>query len=425
MKELFKELIRESQKREFSGIRERELQLPEINKVISIIGPRRCGKSSFFFSLIEKLRKKVDRENIFYINFDDDRLFPLQLNDMQWIITAFYELYPKKKEEIVYVFFDEIQEIPNWEKFIRRIYDTEQIRIFISGSSSSLLETEIGSALRGRTFTYRLFPLSFREFLTFHDIEPDPYTSVSQAKIGNAFDQFLNWGGFPETLYVGEENKQKLLQEYLNMTLLKDITERFNVQNYHLLKFVFYYSIKNSASLLSINHIHQHLKSLGMQAGLNTLHEYFSYFNDCLSVFQVPKYTQNMREQQRNPKKIYSVDNGFIQVVSLKQDKGRLFENCVFDELIKKTDKIFYFKGKQEVDFVYLKDNQPVLINVAYDISDPATQKREKDGLVEAMKSLNIRQSVLLSNTVEGEWETESGKIKLIPLWKWLITENK
>ena len=167
-KDIFKRLIADSQEKDLSYVLDRDMHIPvDTGKVISLIGVRRSGKTHVLYSIINKIKKNVDPKNIVYINFEDDRLFPIQLKDLNTMLDAYYEMYPDKKNEKVYLFFDEIQNVQNWEKFIRRLYDTENCSVFITGSSAKLLSKEIATALRGRTLSYEVFPLSFREFLRF------------------------------------------------------------------------------------------------------------------------------------------------------------------------------------------------------------------------------------------------------------------
>ncbi len=166
MKEVFKKLIVDFQERKFGRIVLREYDVPlDTKKIVSLIGVRRSGKTYVLFSLIEKLRQSGDGKNIVYINFEDDRLYPIGLKDLDGLLAGYYELYPQKRDEKVYLFLDEVQNIEGWERYIRRIYDTENVQIFITGSSSKLLSSEIATSLRGRTITYEIFPFSFREYL--------------------------------------------------------------------------------------------------------------------------------------------------------------------------------------------------------------------------------------------------------------------
>ncbi|MFH1454601.1 MAG: AAA family ATPase [Armatimonadota bacterium] len=202
-KELFKLLIKEFHSEKLPETFERELKIPlSINKIISIYGPRRSGKSFYLYTVIKKLIKdQIPKERIFYLNFEDDRILPLDVKDLNSFMEAYFELYPDNKEKEVYLFFDEIQNITNWELFIRRIHDKEKVKIFITGSSSKLLSKEIATSLRGRTISYPLYPLSFNEFLKFNGVELEKnfeYTP-QRFQIKKLFETYMQWGGaFPK-----------------------------------------------------------------------------------------------------------------------------------------------------------------------------------------------------------------------------------
>ena len=253
-KEIFKQLIIDSQERKYAHVKERNIVFPKNSKkIIAITGVRRSGKTHLMFDTIKNLRKNINPQNIVYINFEDDRIFPLTLKELGQFPDVYYELFPNKKNEKVWFFFDEIQNIENWEKFIRRLYDTENCMIFISGSSSKLLSSEIATSLRGRTLTFEVFPLSFSEYLYFNNIEINYYSSKNKAEIINAFNNYLKTGGFPELLYNDNYLNRQILQEYIDLIIYKDMIERYKIGNYYLMKLLVKYSFTNISTLVSFN----------------------------------------------------------------------------------------------------------------------------------------------------------------------------
>ncbi len=193
-KEIFKQLITNNQEKEFDYVFERDIDFPLVsNKIIAFIGVRRSGKTHLMYHAIKRLRKTMRIENIVYLNFEDDRIFPLNLQDLSLFLEAYYELFPNNKSEKVIFFFDEIQVVENWEKFVRRLYDTENCQIFISGSSSKLLSSEIATSLRGRTLTFEVFPLSFKEYLQFNNVKVNIYSSRSKSQIIYYFEKYLGY----------------------------------------------------------------------------------------------------------------------------------------------------------------------------------------------------------------------------------------
>lgn len=425
-KDNFKRLIADSQEKDLSYVMDRDLKIPlNIGKVISLIGVRRSGKTHLLYSIINKLRKAADSKNIVYVNFEDDRLFPLALKDLSHLLDAYYEMYPDKKNEKVYFFFDEIQNVPNWEKFIRRLYDTENCSVFITGSSAKLLGKEIATGLRGRTLSYEVFPLSFAELLRFKEIKPDLFSSKSQARIRNTLNDFFIRGGFPEIIKYDQAVFIKTLQEYIDLIMYRDVIERYGISNTFLLKRLIKFCFSNISTLVSFNKLYNDFKSEGLSISRNTVYEYISYLEDAYALFTVPVYAKSLREQWRNPRKIYSVDVGFKTAMDypLSADVGRVIENIVFLELRKKTEQIYYFKGKQEVDFYYVLDGREHLLNVCYEMESSATREREIRGLVEAMNRFSLKEGTIVTSDHKELIKAADGKINVVPLGEWLLAK--
>jgi predicted AAA+ superfamily ATPase len=421
-KDVFKNLITDFQEREFTNVIPREINLPvESNKIVSLIGVRRSGKTFTLYDLINRLRSTIAPENIVYINFEDDRLFPCDLNDLSVLLESYYELHPKSKQKKVYFLFDELHNVENWEKFIRRLYDNENCQIFLTGSSSKFLSKEISTSLRGRTISYEIFPLSFKEFLQFKEIKINLHSSRTIAEIKNAFSQHITYGSFPETVNQNEEIIKKTLKEYIDLIIYRDIIDRFKITNTFLLKFLVKYFINNISTSLSFHKLYNDFKSQGIHLSKNTIYEYVSYLEDAYIFFSVPKFSFSHREQLRNPKKIYTVDIGFKSLFGIKEDIGNIYENIVFLHLRRKYNEIYYFKNKQEVDFCIVDKGHYQLINVCYDIDTISTRQREINGLLEAMNFLKIKQALLINSEVTETVAIENKQIKLIPLWKWLL----
>ena len=261
MKNIIKNIISDFHKRQNPKYIGRKQNIPiDSNKIITIIGARRSGKTYFLYQLMDKLPPTVDRSEIIYINFEDERL-NLKAEDLNLILESYYELYPAKKKPL-YFFFDEIQNIQNWEKFVRRIYDTISKNIFITGSSSKLLSKEIATSLRGRSISYEIYPLMFDEYLKFKDIDAaDVSSTKNKAKIVNAFSQYLYSGGFPETINFNKDLRLKTLQSYLDVMIYRDIIERYEVKNPIALKYFIKKSLSNVSNYLSVNKLFNELKS--------------------------------------------------------------------------------------------------------------------------------------------------------------------
>jgi len=422
IKDIFKRLIIDSQEKQFTDIVTREVIIPtDTKKIVTLKGVRRCGKTSIMYQTIKQLRQNTDKTNLVYINFEDDRIFPVQLADCNELIDAYYELYPTKKSEKVYFFFDEIQIVENWEKFIRRLYDTENCQIYLCGSSSKLLSSEIATSLRGRTISYEIFPLSFNEFLRFKNMDNNHYSSANYALIRNALDTYLFQGGFPELIEEKIDKHKLILQEYVDLIIYKDLIERYGITNRNLVKRLVKYCYVNISTPLSQNKLFNDFKSQGIAITKNTLYEYLEYLREVYAIFTLPLYSRSVAEQNRNTQKLYSVDTGFKSIFSISQDIGRVIENVVMLHIRRKNSQLYYWAGKQECDFVYETDNGISLVNVAYDLSNPETMNREINGLKEAMLFHKINESILITMEQEENITFENKTIKIIPLWKWLV----
>lgn len=422
MKEILKNIIVNFIEKELPATKEREIELPaDSGKIISIVGARRTGKTFLLYSLIKKLRDRVARDRIIYINFEDDRLFPASLKTMDIFLESYYELYPDNRNKTVFFFFDEIQEIGKWELFIRRLYDTENCSIFITGSSSKLLIKEVSTALRGRSISYELFPLSFREYIRFRDIDIKKYSSRSSSKIVNTFNEYLFSTAFPELINMQEDLKRKALNEYLDLIIYKDIVEKYNVSNIYLMKYLVKFLFSNSANLISINKIFNEMKSAGLNISRNSVYEYISYLEDSYTIFSLPLFTRNLREQRRNPNKYYSIDTGLRMAMTISEDRGKLLESLVYLQLRRQHENVFYYLADQEIDFITETEKKLQLINVCYDLTTSGTRKREISGLVNAMKEMKLKNSFLLTSDESGEEIIDNKRIKIVPVWKWLL----
>ena len=420
-KEMFKYIIKEFHETRLPELYERKLTIPETQKVISLIGLRRVGKTFYFYQLINNLiEDSINPSQILYINFEDDRILPLNVKELNMILEAYYELYPENSKETLYLFFDEIQNIDNWELFIRRVYDKKNAKIYITGSSSKLLSKEIATSLRGRTLSYYLFPLSFEEFLRFRQVTLNKDFEYTDArfKVKKLFSEYLVGGGFPEVVLEAEELRQDILRNYFEMFIYRDLVERFSIRNTSLLKSLVKFLITNIGTTFSVNSFYRTIKK-DMPVGKDTLMEYLSYLEDINLVYLVPIFSYSLKKQQVNPRKVYCIDNGLRNAVSFmfSKDEGRLAENLVFLELKRRREEPYYWKNKGEVDFVIKdRDSSLTAINVSY---TDEIDERETKALLEFADEFSpkVKELILLTKDLE---KTE-GRIKIIPLWKWLI----
>lgn len=425
MKDIFKRLITDFQEVPPRQVLPREYTIPlESRKIVSLIGVRRSGKTCLLYGLINQLRQQIDPRNIIYINFEDDRLYPLEMKTLDNLTEAYYELYPEKRDEKVYLFLDEVQTVDGWERYVRRIYDTLNLQIFVTGSSAKLLGSEIATSLRGRTLRFEIFPFSFREYLAYNKIEINLHSSKSISHIQHALMRYQHQGGFAETFGEPSDIQRKILRDYLDLIIYRDLIDRYNLKNRSLLKHLIKYSLTNIGTLVSFNKLYNEYKSLGYKVSKDTLYNYFTYLEDAYALFTVPIFRNSVKEEMRNPRKLYAVDTGFKSLfeTSRSPDFSKLYENIGFLQLRRKTDQINYVKENKEVDF-YCRATTPSLINVSYDISAHSTRKREIQALEEGMASLNLKESLLLTRDTHETIDTNNGTIICLPLYEWLLSD--
>ena len=428
-KEQLKQIIRDFHLSENFDIKSRNLQPPvDTKKIITLIGVRRCGKTSILYEMINKLSKTIDKTSILFLNFEDERL-ELKADELDLILQSFLELYPQKDLKKCYFFFDEIQNITGWEKFVRRLYDTVSKNIYITGSNSKLLSSEIATSLRGRTLSYEVYPLSFSEYLAFKDIEVDLYSSKSLAYIRNAEVKFLKDGAFPEILFLDEKYANQTLQEYFNVLLYRDLAERYNITNTIALKFFLKRIIASTTKQISINKIYNELKSSGIKIGKNTLYDFLDYVQNIYLAFTLQRYDNSLINKELGEKKIYTVDIGLNNATEFRfsDNIGKSLENAVFLELKRRGRELFYYRDtNSECDFIVQEGTQIIeAIQVTYDMSHAETAKREIKGLLTACKKLNLFHGYIITYEREDEIIEDGITITFIPFYKWALRTTK
>ncbi len=430
MIDLIKEIILDFQDIELlTGIPRRVDVKPVAGKATVCIGVRRSGKSTFMFQLMQQLLDRgVARQNILYLNFFDDRLHSLQHERLGIILEAYFSLYPEKKDtEKIYCFFDEIQVVPGWEPFVDRTMRTEKCEVFITGSSAQMLSREIATQMRGRALSWEMFPFSFREFLDFKAIESDePMSTKKRLIVQKAFEEYWKTGGFPEVAGLERQLRIKIHQEYFNAMLFRDLVERHDISHPKAVADLAHRLVNNIASLYSVNSLTGYLKSLGHKAPKSAVSDYLSWFEDAYVFFTVRIFDASLTRANINPKKIYCIDHALVTSISsgILVNTGHLLENLVFTALRRIIPDIFYFKSRsgREVDFVaQRRDRSRMLIQVCASMVDPQTRQREITSLSEAMAELKMSSGTIVTRSEDGQIEVESGKIDVVPAWRFLL----
>jgi predicted AAA+ superfamily ATPase len=428
MKELLKSVILEFQQRELPVLTKRKLSINfDLPIIVTLVGARRSGKTCLLYQTMSQLVDKgVKREDIIFLNFEDERL-TLDVHQLDLILQAYTELYTDKKLSDCWFFFDEIQNVDGWEKFIRRIFDNYSKHVFITGSNAKLLSTEIADSLRGRTLTYEVYPLSFAEYLRFRDVEYNLIHPLKKAKVINQALQFIKQGGFPELINFDNEERIKILQSYFNTMIFRDIVERYKISDVQLLKFFIKKLFANIGKPLSINKIYNEIRSMGYKVSNNYLYEFEQYCYNVFLSISVPKFDFSEIKQAKSDKKLYAIDTGLLSSVefSLSENRGKLLENAVLLELIKSGVEVFYYKGKFECDFVIKNRNSLQALQVSWEVESMKTQNREFRALLEVCHILHLTGAQIITFDQKQILNIDNTEIQLIPFYEWASNLHK
>jgi len=397
-------------------------KLIQIKEAIIITGARRSGKSYLLKMIWQKLCSagNVAENNFFCLNFEDERLMNFEAVDFDDMLDIFFEMFSVGRKQKIYLFFDEIQVIKGWEKFINRLLREEGFKIFIAGSNAALLSKEIDTALTGRSYPINLFPLSFAEFARYkmgRDLgNTDLYRQTTRIKIKKIFNSYVENGGFPEVVL---QNFRPLLQEYLRNIIYRDIVLRYKIKQEANLKEIAAFAISNIGNDLSLKRIAQMAK----MKNITTVKNYLSYLENSFLFYRASKHSYSLKTQIYNPDKFYVVDHGFYNetAFSSSSDKGKVLENMVYMELKREYPQIYYYRGKKECDFVVKEKNkitQAIQTTVAL---NDGNRQREIGGLLEAMDEFALKEGLILTESESARIERDGKVIEVKPIWQWCL----
>ena len=420
-----KYVLREFAARPLPTSRPRELSLPfNSGKVIGLSGVRRCGKTFLFFDTIRQLvAGGVDRCRIIYLNFEDDRLQPVQAADLDLVLRCWREVFPQASDGRLYLFLDEVQSAPGWERWVRRVCDTEDASVFVTGSSSRLLTRDLSSAMRGRSVTFEVFPLGFREFLVFRGVQYEAYNARSESRVRAAFEDYLRWGGFPEVVLAEPAMRPLILEEYASVMLHRDLVERNAIRNEALMHAFLRHCFRNTASLFSGSKLHRDFQSQGFEISKNTVFDYARLLEDAGLIFLLPRHEESLRKQARNPKKLHVVDPGLISAFKAGADRdvGHKLETAVFLECRRRAREWHYHAGDSELDLCDAESR--LFINACWNLSDTATAEREATAMAAGARLLPKAKGVLLYH--EHAPDTAQRFPTAQPAWRWMLEQEK
>ena len=417
-----------------TDLKMREKMLPiDSGKIVTIPGVRRCGKTSRMEAVVNELLKRgVERERVLWVSFDDERLVSMKPEELSQILESYCEMYPDIEISSVYMFFDEIQLIENWEYFVMRLYKHYSKNIYISGSNASMLSRELKSALRGWPDEEETLPLSFAEYCEFKGIKTDSLLEADLAKLRNAFMSYNNEGGFPEVVLTENSlQKTKILQTYFDTMLLKDLVEHYRLSNIEVLRYFLKRIMTNITKPTSIRALHNDIKSRNLKVSKDDLYDWASYACDIFLFIRVPNYSRSLQKIESSQPKFYCIDNGRSDAVLLPQsdDHGKKLENMVFLQLYRQRtpmELIFYYQGKGECDFLIQRGiDVDQLIQVTWNMDNEETRKREIAGLVEASQVTGCKNLLIITADSSETIKLENGlEIQVLPVWKWLLGQR-
>ena len=392
-------------KRELLKIVETKIKLPH---VLVLTGLRRSGKSTILRQIIKQY---YNDKNFYCINFEDERFLGFEAKDFNIIYEALIELFGEQKT----FFIDEIQNVEKFESFVRRFYDAG-FKFYITGSNAQLLSKELGTKLTGRHIDIVVKPFSFKEYLSAKNIEftdDAQLRTKSRVVLKNYFSEYLVKGGMPEYTLYGEPEVIRRVYEDI---VIKDISVRYKVGNVILIRELYQFLITNFSKKFSYNS----LKKFININSTNTIKKYVDYLEKTYFIKVINKFDYSYKKQLINDKKMFVIDNGFIQQIATKitKDKGWLLENLVFNNL---NNSVFYYSNKNECDFILMADGKVAqAIQVTYDLTKE-NKSREINGLIEALKKFKLNKGLILTYDQEEELTIEKKRIIIKPVWKWLL----
>lgn len=399
-------------------------------RIVTIVGLRRVGKTYFMYQLVSELRSRGRR--VFYVNFEDERV-PENKRVLSDLLTLLKRECPSLTD--VYMMLDEVHRIPEWSRWLRRIFDLERPNIVVTGSSSKLASSELPTELRGRALTLRVFPLRFSEFLRFKrttvDLTIAEHSEDERSKLVKYFEEYLLYGGLPEVVLAPGYRKLQILQDYFGTIVLRDIAERREVRDISRLQAVL--KLLVNSTYFTASRMANLLRTAGFSVSKDTILSYVDYAREAYFVELLPRMTESERVRLISPKKVYLGDNGFITALARKRiHYGRLLENLVFIELSRRyfgdasVEICYWSDGESEVDFVVRRDSEvEELIQVCWDPTDPETRERELRGLRRLMRYIGVKRATVVTGYYEEVMKEGSKVIEFVPYWKWELRREK
>ena len=395
---------------ESSAVERQHVSIIDDDSVVVISGIRRCGKST----LLQAIRAK-NKEQDYYLNFDDERLIHFKVEDFQLLLELFGERFGKQRR----FYFDEIQNVSGWERFVRRLHDYGN-KVYITGSNASMLSKELGTHLTGRYQQIELYPFSFLEYLKLKGTDLhslDHFNTDDKVVLKAAFNKYFKLGGFPAFL---KSTNTEYLKSLYESVLYRDVMVRNGITNEQEILELMFFVTSNTSKLISYNSL---AKVIGVK-NATTVKQYLGFLQDAYMLSIVPKYDVSVKKQLLNAKKVYGIDLGLMRQISFQhsENQGQLLENLVFLELKRQAKTIYYHHNKLACDFVIKEKNSITqAIQVCWSMHDDKTKQREINGLLAAMTAYHLKEGLILTEDESDSILIEDKKINMMPVWLWLF----
>lgn len=391
-------------------------------EIIVLTGIRRSGKSTLLKLEMKDLASEVDRKELLYINFEDPRFSGnLNAKTLDMIFEAYRENI--NPEGAVYLFLDEVQHVDGWEKWVRSAHELKKAKLYVTGSSSKLLSGEIALSISGRYLQLDVYPLTFSEFLVFKNMECRSISDYSAKKIAvnRLFSEYLKYGGFPKVVSLEEDLKKEEILSYFNTILLKDILARYRLRNFDLLKRLVEYLLTHDTRQNSTNSI-----SRALNYNYDTVVDYTNYLRQVYMLFYLRNFNYSLKKQLRSEIKSYCIDTGFVNAVSFSfsENIGRLYENVVFNELIRRGKELFFLNENDgECDFI-VKEGNGIAIAGAYQVCYELNEKnmqREISGLLTACRKFGLQEGYIITESASRTLIEDGITVRIVPITAFLL----
>lgn len=390
-------------------------------EVVFITGIRRSGKSSLMKLMCKDFleKERLSPDNVLYFNFEDERLIHFTHRDFEVLYEVYLELLQPKGKK--YFFLDEIQHVKGWERWINRLYESEDVKVFLTGSNEALLNPEVATVLTGRHREVVIYPFSFREFLLWKGGSFEVQNLLvreGRAQTKHLLHEYIKLGGFPEVVKTGDVT---LLEQYFRDIIYRDVIVRYKIRDVRGVRELALYLLSNIATSPS----YERLRGMIHVKSLMTVKRYLEILQDVYLFLKADLFDYSIARQIYNPSRMYAIDVGFVQVLAFRfsENLGHIYENIVFIELLRRKGEIYYWRSKKgkEIDFLVKKGlHIESAIQVSLSLRDPETRKREMESLKAILLELEVKDLIIITEEEEAEEVIEGAKVQIVPLWKWL-----